>query len=159
LERRPTRVIGLARASQTCRTKDIPMSVVSAHDPLSAPDPAASGGGTETETLPVRPLRRIAVPPATPKAIGRTAPDIACDANGIDGNGRHEAIEREEPALRVIELARALSGRIRKRPLTSLGVALGVGFLIGGALTFRAGRIALAVVVRRVAREVLKQVL
>jgi hypothetical protein len=117
-------------------TRKVLMSVVSAHDPLSLPEPAASGG-PEAATAPPRPLRRIATRP---------------------GRG-HGTVERGDPALRVIELARALAGRIRKRPLTSLGVAVGVGFLVGGALTFRAGRIALAVVARRVVREVLKQVL
>jgi hypothetical protein len=58
-----------------------------------------------------------------------------------------------------MKLAQTVAGRIRKRPLTALGVALGVGFLVGGAMTFRAGRLALAAVARRVTREVLKQVL
>jgi hypothetical protein len=65
----------------------------------------------------------------------------------------------EGPAARVAELARALAWRVRERPVATLAVAVGVGFLVGGALTFRAGRIALAVAARRVAREVLKQVL
>jgi hypothetical protein len=64
-----------------------------------------------------------------------------------------------EPAARAAELARALYGRIRERPLTSLAVAVGVGFLVGGALSFRAGRLALAAAARRVAQEVFKQVL
>jgi hypothetical protein len=49
--------------------------------------------------------------------------------------------------------------RIRERPLTSLAVAVGVGFLVGGALSFRAGRLALAAAARRVAEEVFRQVL
>jgi hypothetical protein len=65
----------------------------------------------------------------------------------------------EGPVARVEELARALAWRVRERPMATLAVAMGVGFLVGGALTFRAGRIALAVAARRVAREVLKQVL
>jgi hypothetical protein len=70
--------------------------------------------------------------------------------------------EREETALvgaRAVELARALYGRIRERPLTSLALAVGVGFLVGGALSFRAGRFALVAAARRVAEEVLRQVL
>jgi hypothetical protein len=77
---------------------------------------------------------------------------------------RHVAPERDFVELeglhvRVRDLARALSGRIRERPLVSLAAAVGVGFLVGGALTFRAGRIALTAAARRIAREMLKQVL
>jgi hypothetical protein len=43
--------------------------------------------------------------------------------------------------------------------LTSVAAAIGVGFVVGGALSFRGGRIALAAVGRHVAREFLKQVL
>ena len=57
---------------------------------------------------------------------------------------------------RAAELARALYARIRERPLTSLAVAVGVGFLVGGALSFRAGRFALVAAARRVAQEVFK---
>jgi hypothetical protein len=67
--------------------------------------------------------------------------------------------EFDGPAARWREFVRAASDRIRERPLASLGVGLGLGFLIGGALSFRAGRIALAAAARHVAREILKQVL
>lgn len=63
------------------------------------------------------------------------------------------------PAGHARELAEAIVRRIRARPLTSLAVGLGLGFVVGGALSFRAGRIALAGALRYVAREVLKQVL
>jgi hypothetical protein len=59
----------------------------------------------------------------------------------------------------VRDLARALAGRIRQRPHASLAAAIAVGFLEGGALTFRAGRMALAAAARHVARGLLKQVL
>ena len=62
-------------------------------------------------------------------------------------------------AARVSDISRALFERIRRRPLASLAVALGVGIVVGGALSFRAGRIALAAAARHVAHEVLKQVL
>jgi ElaB/YqjD/DUF883 family membrane-anchored ribosome-binding protein len=65
----------------------------------------------------------------------------------------------EGPGARVSELARAIGRRIRERPMTSLAVAIGVGFVVGGALSFRAGRIAFAAAARHVTREVLKQVL
>ena len=65
----------------------------------------------------------------------------------------------EHFGLRFSDLALAISERIRRRPLTSLAAAVGVGFAIGGALTFRAGRLAIAAAARRVARELLKQVL
>jgi hypothetical protein len=60
---------------------------------------------------------------------------------------------------RLSQLAIALGARIRRRPLASLAVALGIGFVAGGALTFRAGRFALAVTTRRFAHELLKRVL
>jgi hypothetical protein len=60
---------------------------------------------------------------------------------------------------RFVELAHAIAQRIRRQPLTSAAVVLGLGFAIGGALTFRAGRIALAAAARHLANEILKQVL
>jgi hypothetical protein len=67
--------------------------------------------------------------------------------------------ESDGPVARVSSLAVAFSGRVRKRPLTSLAVAIGVGFVVGGALSFRAGRLALTAAARHLARELLKQVL
>lgn len=69
------------------------------------------------------------------------------------------AVDIEGPATRVLELARAVARRIEQRPLTALAAAVGVGFVVGGALSFRAGRIALAAAARHVARELFKQVL
>jgi hypothetical protein len=95
----------------------------------------------------------LEAPPQAPRHVRRPEPRPRADVTDLarfDGNG---------PAARVVELGRALAWRVRERPVGTLAVAVGVGFLVGGALTFRAGRIALAVAVRRVAREVLKQVL
>ncbi len=63
------------------------------------------------------------------------------------------------PVSRAGGLTRAVMQRIRRRPLASLAVAVGAGFVVGGALSFRAGRIALRAAARHVAREVLKQLL
>ena len=60
---------------------------------------------------------------------------------------------------RALELARVLGARIRERPLTSLAVAVGIGFLVGGALSFRVGRFALVAAAGRVAQEVFNRVL
>ncbi|MBV9948435.1 MAG: hypothetical protein JOZ69_16410 [Myxococcales bacterium] len=49
--------------------------------------------------------------------------------------------------------------RVRARPWSSVAAAIGVGFIVGGALSFRAGRIAMAAAARHLARELLKQVL
>jgi hypothetical protein len=68
-------------------------------------------------------------------------------------------IDLEGPGARVLELVRAIERRIAQRPLTAVAAAIGIGFLVGGALSFRAGRIALAAATRYVAREVFKQVL
>jgi hypothetical protein len=74
---------------------------------------------------------------------------------------RDRALARleEGPAAQLSSLMRVLAHLVRQRPIASLAVAIGVGFLVGGALSFRAGRVALAAAGRRVAREVLKQVL
>jgi hypothetical protein len=63
------------------------------------------------------------------------------------------------PAGHLRELAEAIVRRIRRRPITALAAAIGAGFIVGGALSFRAGRVALAAAFRHVARELLKQVL
>jgi hypothetical protein len=75
------------------------------------------------------------------------------------------APSREGPALgrhpgeRLWQLAVSLGSRIRRRPLASLAVAVGVGFVVGGALSSRAGRIALAAAARHWAHQLLKRVL
>jgi hypothetical protein len=65
----------------------------------------------------------------------------------------------EGPDARIVDLARAVTARIASRPLTAAMLAVGVGFIVGGALSFRAGRAALAAAGRQVLRELLKQVL
>jgi hypothetical protein len=80
-------------------------------------------------------------------------------ADRLDLPGRSGLAELEGPGARISDLARAIARRIRRRPITSLAAAIGVGFLVGGALSFRAGRVALAAAARHVTREVLKQVL
>lgn len=69
------------------------------------------------------------------------------------------SVDVQGPAARILELVRAVGRRIERRPLTALVAAVGVGFIVGGALSFRAGRIALAAAARHLAREVSKQVL
>jgi hypothetical protein len=59
----------------------------------------------------------------------------------------------------VLELIAAVTRRIRRRPLAALAVGVGVGFVIGGALSFRTGRLLLAAGTRHVTRELLKQLL
>jgi hypothetical protein len=63
----------------------------------------------------------------------------------------------EGQQARVLELIAAVVRRIRRRPLVALAVGVGMGFAIGGALSFRAGRLLLAAGARRAARELLKQ--
>ncbi len=62
-------------------------------------------------------------------------------------------------SARVAYVAQALVRRIRRRPWTSLLVAASGGFLLGGALSFRAGRLVLVAAARHVGREFLKQLL
>jgi hypothetical protein len=59
----------------------------------------------------------------------------------------------------VLELIEAMARRIRRRPLAALAVGAGIGFVIGGALSSRTGRLLLAAGARHVVREVLKQLL
>ena len=68
-------------------------------------------------------------------------------------------VELEGPTERLRAVGETILGRIRQRPLMSIAAAVGVGFVVGGALTFRAGRLALAAAARHVARELMKQVL
>jgi hypothetical protein len=84
------------------------------------------------------------------------------EASTADWEEARQPAPRAVPAalvgVRATDLARTVYTRIRERPLTSLAVAVGVGLLVGGALSFRAGRLALVAVARRVAQEVLRQV-
>jgi hypothetical protein len=63
------------------------------------------------------------------------------------------------PDTRIADVARAVTARIASRPLTAAVLAVGLGFVVGGALSFRAGRAALAAAGRHILRELLKQVL
>jgi hypothetical protein len=65
----------------------------------------------------------------------------------------------EGQETRILELTLAMARRIRRRPLAALAVGAAAGFVIGGALSFRVGRILLAAGARHVARELLKQLL
>jgi ElaB/YqjD/DUF883 family membrane-anchored ribosome-binding protein len=95
----------------------------------------AVGGGARKR--PARSARRL-------RADGRAVPE----RDALDG-----------PGERIADLAAAVARSIRSRPMHSIAVALGVGFVVGGALSFRAGRIVLGAAARHVAREFLKQVL
>lgn len=72
---------------------------------------------------------------------------------------RHEhalaAIEQPRQNLRLI--AEFVKEQFRARPYTALAVALGLGFAIGGGLSTRLGRAALATAGRYGLKELLKQ--
>jgi hypothetical protein len=78
----------------------------------------------------------------------RRRPSLAVLSAGVEGQ-----------EARILELIDALGRRIRRHPLAALAIGAGVGFVVGGALSFRAGRILLAAGARRAARELLKQLL
>jgi hypothetical protein len=108
--------------------------------------------------------RRAAMSASEPSALPRPGPLAHARGNAqpthpIRRTTSAASAHFEGPAGQLRELAEAIVRRIRRRPLTSLAVAIGVGFVVGGALSFRAGRVALAAAVRHIAREVLKQVL
>jgi ElaB/YqjD/DUF883 family membrane-anchored ribosome-binding protein len=65
----------------------------------------------------------------------------------------------EQQQAHILELIEAVARRIRRRPLAALVVGAGVGFVIGGALSCRMGRLLLAAGARHVTRELLKQLL
>jgi hypothetical protein len=65
----------------------------------------------------------------------------------------------EVQETKVLELVEAIERNIRRRPLTALVCGIGGGFVIGGALSSRVGRLMLATGARHVARELLKQLL
>ena len=65
----------------------------------------------------------------------------------------------ERPEARLLALLDAIARRIRKQPLGALAIAIGAGFVLGGALSFRTGRALVSVGVRHVGRELLKQLL
>lgn len=84
--------------------------------------------------------------PARPRALRRLPTTVAAEQVG-------------RPDSRIADIARALAGQIASRPVTAGIVAVSVGFVVGGALSFRAGRLALAAAGRHILRELLKQVL
>ena len=59
--------------------------------------------------------------------------------------------------LRVVELIAGARRHVVARPVSATLAALGIGFVLGGALSFRAGRIAMATLGRRLAVELLKE--
>jgi hypothetical protein len=63
------------------------------------------------------------------------------------------------PDARLATALRTVAERIRERPLTSIAAAIAIGFVIGGASSFRTGRLTLSVAARHLARQVLKAVL
>jgi hypothetical protein len=65
----------------------------------------------------------------------------------------------ERPDARLLALLDAIARRIRKQPLGALAIAIGAGFVLGGALSFRTGRALVSPGVRHVGRELLKQLL
>ncbi len=69
------------------------------------------------------------------------------------------ALDAERPALRVLSILDAVARRIRNQPLAAIAVAIGAGFVLGGALSFRAGRVLVTAGARHLSRELLKQLL
>ena len=53
----------------------------------------------------------------------------------------------------------AMARRIRRQPLAALAVAIGAGFMLGGALSSRTGRAVVSAAARHLGRELLKQLL
>jgi hypothetical protein len=118
-------------------------------------------------------------------AVGDESPDVASESGQERAQSRESGegpdaftappttgkratrrLRRLPPSLglevqetRVLELVEAIERNIRRRPFTALACAIGAGFVIGGALSSRAGRLLLATGARHAARELLKQLL
>jgi ElaB/YqjD/DUF883 family membrane-anchored ribosome-binding protein len=85
---------------------------------------------------------------ATPQAPPRRAPS------------RSRSTGSEEGAItRVSNFAASVAARIRQQPYVSLAIAGGVGFVVGGALSFRAGRVVLVAAARQIGRQLINDVL
>ncbi len=69
------------------------------------------------------------------------------------------ALRADRPEERLLALLEAISRRIRKQPFGALAIAIGAGFILGGALSSRAGRALVSAGARHVGRELLKQLL
>lgn len=59
---------------------------------------------------------------------------------------------------RASELLNATVARIQRQPYASMAIAGGVGFVVGGALSFRAGRVVLGAAARHMSHELFKQI-
>jgi hypothetical protein len=69
------------------------------------------------------------------------------------------ALRGERPDARLVALLEAVARRIRRQPLAALAVAIGAGFMLGGALSSRTGRAVVSAAARHLGRELLKQLL
>ncbi len=86
----------------------------------------------------------------------RSSSDAPSDVQGEQG----EQGEPDAPSAfaRASDLVNAVVARIQRQPYASMAVAGGVGFVVGGALSFRAGRVVLAAAARHMSRELFRQV-
>ena len=76
----------------------------------------------------------------------------------MNANLRHFPAS-EGPDRRFGELADTIVRFVRARPFPALAAAVGAGFVIGGALSFRTGRVLAAAGARQAVQELLKQLL
>ena len=144
------RVTRLARASQA---RPITMANDRRVAEWLSPDACMSGAGgapPADEGSSERPLERVA---------RHGDPTMGRLATVPRRRRLPAALAFEGQEARILELVEALGRRIRRRPLAALAAGVGLGFVIGGALSFRAGRILLAAGARHAARELLKQLL
>jgi len=65
----------------------------------------------------------------------------------------------EGPRARVGDLIAAVVRFARARPYSAIVAAMAVGFVVGGALSFRGGRMLLAAGARQAGQDLLKQLL
>ncbi len=124
------------RASETAASTTTSAAGVGSRDPLSAAVPV----GSPPEKADTRPFG------PRPRAMQRA-------------RGTPTWLVFDVPDARAAALGRAVGRAIRARPLAAITLAAGLGFLVGGVLSFRAGRFVLFSGGRHVARELLKQLI
>jgi hypothetical protein len=67
--------------------------------------------------------------------------------------------DAEGPKARLADLVDAVVRFARARPFSAVGAAIVAGFVVGGALSFRGGRVLLAAGMRQAGQQLLKQLL
>jgi hypothetical protein len=97
------------------------------------------------------------VDPSKHRTIDAPRPPAAFRAPRNGASGRR--MKLPVPDEGVAKVMAAVARRIGEQPAAALAAAIALGFVFGGAMSFRAGRVLLSVAARQLGREVIKQLL